>query len=154
MKRDSILLLLNLIIIHFFSTCLIYSQTSGKEGINLKLSNIRNHKGLIQIGVFRSEEGYPNKPAFGISIAKDTLKNGQLRLFIPLDKPGPVSLCILDDENSNDKMDYVLGIMPKEGFGFSNNPKITLRKEPPFRETAIMFKGGQTGMNVRMIYIY
>jgi len=118
------------------------------------LSNIRNKKGLIQIGVFRSENGYPNKPAYGLTFAKDTLKNGQLRLFIPVDKPGPVSLCILDDENSDGKMNYIFGIMPREGFGFSNNPKITLRKEPPFSETSYSFAGGSVRMNVRMVYIY
>ncbi|MGD0581701.1 MAG: DUF2141 domain-containing protein [Bacteroidales bacterium] len=124
------------------------------SGIELILSNIRKSDGLIQIGVFRSEVGYPDKPSFNFSLAKDTIKNGTMRFFFPVDKTGPVSICILDDDNRNEKMDYVLGILPKEGFGFSNNPKISLRGAPSFSTTSFSFSGGIKEVSVRMVYMH
>jgi uncharacterized protein (DUF2141 family) len=124
-----------------------------KSGVLLILSNIKKSDGLIQIGVFRSAEGYPDKPAYNFSLAKDTIKNSSMRFLIPVDKQGPVSLCILDDDNRNEKMDYILGIMPKEGFGFSNNPRISLRGAPPFSITSFSYNGGLKEISVRMVYM-
>ncbi|HVN59589.1 MAG TPA: DUF2141 domain-containing protein [Bacteroidales bacterium] len=129
------------------------SRNVEKTGVNLILGNIRPGKGLIRIGVFTSDTGYPDKPQYSFSVAKDTLQNGMLRLFIPLLKKSAVSLCVLDDENSNGRMDYVLGIMPKEGFAFSNNPRISLRGAPPFSSTSFDFDGGIKQVNVRMVYM-
>jgi len=128
-------------------------QTLNSDGIYLIISNIRNTNGLIQVGVFESEKGYPDNPAYSFSLSKDTISSGRLRLFIPVKSPGSYGLSILDDENRNGKMDYIFGIKPKEGFGFSNNPKITSRKPPPFMQTNFKFSGGKKPVSVRMVYI-
>ena len=128
-------------------------QSGAKNGIRLKLTNIRNGKGLIRIGVFTSDAGYPDKPSYNFSLGKDSIKNGMLRFYIPFEKAGPVSLSVLDDDNRNERMDYVFGIMPKEGFGFSNNPKITIRGFPPFKATSFNFTGGITEIAITMVYI-
>ncbi|HFU76072.1 MAG TPA: DUF2141 domain-containing protein [Arcobacter sp.] len=48
-------------------------------------------------------------------------------------------MAIFHDENNNKKLDInVLG-MPKEGFGFSNNPKISF-SEPSFKECSFKLK--------------
>ena len=142
-----------LLVMHLSDSGITYSQSTKKAGLYLTLTNIKNNKGLIRIGMFRSEEGYPDKPFYKFSFEKDSIKNGVLRAFIPLEKNGPVSLSILDDENRNEKMDYILGIMPKEGFGFSNNPKINLKGAPPFSATAVDFTGGIKEIAVRMTYM-
>ena len=154
MYLASILVLKSILFISRFpvsETDLLQSQQ--KDGIELVLTNIRNKTGLIRIGVFRADDGYPDKPAYNFSLAKDTTKNGRIRFLIPVDKNGPVSLCILDDENMNGKMDYIFGIMPKEGFGFSNNPRIKGLKEPPFSETSFTYSGGEKVVKVSLVYI-
>lgn len=123
-----------------------------EEGIELTISNIRNHKGLIRIGLYRSDAGFPDKPAESFTLAKDTISGGVLRLFIPSVKPGSFGFSILDDENRDGKMDYRFGIIPKEGFGFSNNPKVS-RKAPSFTETSVYYNGGLKKVRVKMVYI-
>jgi uncharacterized protein (DUF2141 family) len=124
-----------------------------KSGVELTLTNIRKSDGLIRIGVFRSEVGYPDKPLYKFSLAKDSINNGTIRFLIPVDGPGPVSLCILDDDNKNENMDYIFGILPKEGFGFSNNPKISLRGAPSFSTTSFIYEEGIKDISIRMIYM-
>ena len=124
-----------------------------KTGVELNISNIRNQTGLIRIGVFTSEEGYPDSPSMNYSLAKDTLNGGLLRLFVPLEETGSIAITVLDDENSNGKMDYIFGIKPREGFGFSNNPDVKSRKAPPFDTTLFNFTGGIQKIGITMKYI-
>jgi uncharacterized protein (DUF2141 family) len=140
--------------LHLYNQNQVTIQDSRKSnGIELIISNIRNKEGLIRIGVFNSGNGYPDNPLYSFSPSKDTIKSGKLRIFIPLKEPGSYSLSILDDENSNGKMDYLFRIMPREGFGFSNNPKITSRKAPSFEQTSFLFEKGIMQISVRMVYI-
>ena len=103
--------------------------------------------------MYNSGKGYPDKPEVSFSLAKDTIVSGKLRLFIQVKEPGSFGFSILDDENENRKMDYILGIIPKEGFGFSNNPRIRGMKEPPFEVTRFIYNGGRIVVTVRMVYI-
>jgi uncharacterized protein (DUF2141 family) len=123
------------------------------EGIELNINNIRNKKGLIQVCVFDSENGYPDKSQMKFTLSKDTIATGKLRVFIPVRNPGPLSITVLDDENKNEKMDFVFGIKPKEGFGFSNNPRVPGRKAPPYGDTRINYTGGMVVVVINMKYI-
>ena len=131
----------------------VNDQDNKKDGIELIINNIRNKKGLLQIGLFNSENGYPESSSNSFSLAKDTIFSGQLRFFIPVHQPCSFAITILDDENENGKMDRIFVIKPKEGFGFSNNPKIPGRKAPPFNETVIKYSGGRMEVIINMKYM-
>ena len=151
--RIKIWIVLLLAFVFFQSITIAQQDKTKKEGIFLTINNIRNKTGLMRIGVFLDEKGYPDAPAIGYSIAKDTIKNNRLRIFIPLAEQGSIAISVLDDENANGKMDFIFGIMPKEGFGFSNNPPVRSRKAPPFSITSFVFKGGNSSVTVDMKYI-
>jgi uncharacterized protein (DUF2141 family) len=129
------------------------SQLQNRNGIDLIISNIRNKTGYIQINVFDSETGYPGKAQIKFTLSKDTIVSGRLRIFIPLLKPGSFGITVLDDENKNEKMDFVFGIKPREGFGFSNNPRVPGRKPPSFNDTRINYSGGINEVVIYMKYI-
>jgi len=61
-------------------------------------------------------------------------------------------LLVLHDENGNAKLDKMLGI-PREGFGFSNNPK--LRMGPPKAHDVrfTLADGGETQQRVKLRYL-
>jgi uncharacterized protein (DUF2141 family) len=151
--KFAILILINISIISFREVESDNWQNINKEGIELLISNIRNKNGLLRIGVFSSAKGYPDYPSVFFSLSKDTISSGQLRLFIPVNFRESYSITILDDENNNGRIDYIFGIKPREGFGFSNNPKVTSRKPPPFEQTQFLFSGGKKKVSVRMVYI-
>jgi uncharacterized protein (DUF2141 family) len=130
-----------------------FSDQQVKNHIDLTINNLKGYNGLVRIGIFTSDTGYPDQPAFNYSLAKDTLKNGKLKLVIHVDKSSLISISVLDDENGNGEMDYKFGIMPKEGFGFSNNPKVTSKKAPPFNITSFRFSGGEKKIDINMVYM-
>ena len=84
------------------------------------VKNIRNAKGRLSIGVFKDAESFEKeKPYKIIIVPKKELVGGTVKATIELE-PGVYALSILDDENSDYKMEYNMVGMPKEGFGFSN----------------------------------
>jgi uncharacterized protein (DUF2141 family) len=106
------ILLIQLVLICSFA----FSQV-GQVSINI--SNIRNNKGSIRLGVYQNEKQYKTDKAFINKIVKkNSLNPNTLTVEIPLAE-GVYAIALMDDENDNGKMDYGL-ILPEEGFGFSN----------------------------------
>ena len=86
--------------------------------VKFKITNIRNNKGQIQLQFYKDETNFKaEKPYKEIYLSKEAVKNNYMEYTVEI--PGGLyGFAMLDDENSNRKMDY--GILPKEGFAFSN----------------------------------
>ncbi|HEX5644075.1 MAG TPA: DUF2141 domain-containing protein, partial [Erythrobacter sp.] len=67
-------------------------------------------------------------------------------------KPGRYAVALLHDENGNGKADRALGMMPKEGFGFSRDAKVQMGP-PSFTSAAFDFAGSGTTLTIRMRYM-
>lgn len=65
--------------------------------------------------------------------------------------PGTYALSLIHDENGNGKLDTALAI-PREGFGFSRNPKIAFG--PPKFAAAAFPINGSSSQSVRMKYMF
>ena len=66
--------------------------------------------------------------------------------------PGRYAIALLHDENSNGKADRALGMMPKEGFGFSRDAKV--RMGPPrFEEAVFEVADTPKAMAIKMRYM-
>jgi uncharacterized protein (DUF2141 family) len=126
---------------------------NNRDGIELIIDNIRSTRGVIRLGIYTSEAQYPDNPKITLTFPKDSLNQGQLKVFIPVKDNGSYAIAVLDDEINNNKMDYRLGLFPREGFGFSNNPKIRGLKEPSFSEKSFLFTGGIKTITINMVYI-
>lgn len=64
---------------------------------------------------------------------------------------GDYALALIHDENSNGRLDTVMGI-PREGFGFSRNPVIRFGP-PKFSQASIAVTSGAVDENVRVKYL-
>ena len=74
-------------------------------------------------------------------------------LFYNLEK-GVYAIILLHDENSNRKVDYnFTGIIPKEGYGASQN-KLNLLSPPSFEENAFEFDGTSSPLTIEIKVSY
>jgi uncharacterized protein (DUF2141 family) len=94
--------------------------------LTIKVTDLRNHKGQLIFGVFRSAQGFP--------IDSSKAVNWQIRpadadsvVFVASLPPGAYGASVLHDENKNGKMDKNLAGIPVEGYGVTNNPKPRFR---------------------------
>ena len=66
-------------------------------------------------------------------------------------KPGDYAVALLHDENDNGKADRAMGMMPKEGYGFSRDAPVKMA--PPKFQDAVFRQGeGTTRLAIKMRY--
>lgn len=103
----------------------LYAQSPGYAKLEITFTGFRNSEGQVAIGINSSEKGWPKTPLIELQWDKRKVLNGELRVVVEDMKYGEYAVSVLDDENLNLEMDKRMGI-PKEGYGFSNNPKVKM----------------------------
>jgi len=84
------------------------------------------------------------------TVSKSQASGGKLTVSYDL-KPGTYGIAILDDENSNGKMDYGM-VLPKEGFGFSDYYH-TGMSSPTFDKFDFTLKNENRSVQIKVRYL-
>ena len=114
------------------------------------IDGFRNQKGDAGLSIFNSPDGWPedNDKAFTHGPHPFSGTRTTITLQVP---PGRYALAALHDENSNHKLDRNFFGIPKEGFGFSNNPHVLLTA-PSFNTAAMQVTCPTTETTIHLIY--
>jgi len=117
-----------------------YAQTGT---ISVEISGINGPKGLMSIGLYSNEKGYPDKgKAYK---GKDVEVTGQTVVCtfkgVPL---GTYAIAIFHDTNSNGLLDKNFLGIPKEGYAFSNNLFGALGLPPSFKDASFKLVENKT----------
>lgn len=117
MIKNVIVTIINSLIPFFI---IFHSINTYAQNVELTIKGIRSTKGTLQVGVFKDNESFKKEKSYKeLKFAKTNIVNGILTVEFNLE-PGLFGFALLDDENSNTKMDYNFIGYPLEGFGFSN----------------------------------
>jgi uncharacterized protein (DUF2141 family) len=127
-------------------------SAAAQSELVVKIEGIRTSSGVIRIGLFKNRASYedttPNSPrAFRRAILP--IKNGtaQWRIEVPY---GVYAIKLYHDEDNSGKLKRSLVGRPKEGVGFSNNPKLG-NKAPDFDEVKFTVGQPQSSSTIQMI---
>ncbi len=119
--------------------------------INVSVEGLRNSNGVVTLTLYPDDVTRFLKPKGSLYVTKVNARAGLAQACIHLPAPGAYGLALYHDENANGKIDRNgLGI-PKEGFGFSNNPRIFL-SAPSFAKVRFVTNGGGSSTRIRMKY--
>ncbi|WP_233999979.1 DUF2141 domain-containing protein [Porphyrobacter sp. TH134] len=66
-------------------------------------------------------------------------------------KPGQYAVALLHDENNNGKADRAMGMMPKEGYGFSRDAPVNMAP-PKFKDAVMTLGEGASRIAIKMRY--
>ena len=127
------------------SPLLIGAADSG--AVELELSGLRSHHGLVQICLTRDSARFPECPKG----AQRTMPAAQASLRIEGLPSGAYAIALFHDENRNGRLDTMMGI-PREGFGFSRNPPIRFGA-PKFAAARFNVGAGETRQHVTLKYL-
>lgn len=119
--------------------------------IDLAITGLRSEKGNVLVCLSTNPDYFPDcgKDAKARKIKVAAARAGNIEITGV--KPGTYAVALIHDENANGKMDMRL-FLPREGFGFSRNPKI--RMGPPKFESSQFTVGAQDAhYAVHMNYI-
>ncbi len=119
-------------------------------GVDLSVEGLRSQKGVVRICLTRNPAHFPDCNADPKAVSR-TLPAAQAKRLSFADlAPGSYALALFHDENRNSRLDTFAAI-PREGFGFSRNPKIRFGA-PSFNQVAFPVTSAPVQVTVRMQY--
>ncbi|MHC5826145.1 MAG: DUF2141 domain-containing protein [Nostoc sp.] len=132
-----------------------FAKTVNAEPIatlTVVVNGIHHQKGEICLRLYPSERGFPTSSnsedqsgcvkITGSSVTKE---------FFGL-KPGTYAVAVVDDQNGNRKLDKDFFGIPKEGFGISKNPTVSIETgSPKFRDASFVVNKNTT-INITIKY--
>ncbi len=131
----------------FFTIGFSFAQT-----LNIQVTGIRNSSGNIRLAFYSNSPSFDDeKPLFIRTVSKKELYKNNLQISYSDLKPGIYGIAILDDENSNEKMDYGW-VLPNEGFGFSDYYHTGMTR-PKFDKFDFMLKNESKTVVIKVRYL-
>jgi uncharacterized protein (DUF2141 family) len=138
----------------YFTVLTLYSCLAWPASVSLTVTNLRSDEGYIRYILFASAAGFPDQADQGIrqgAVAAAQFKQESYHIELADLAPGAYALALIHDENANHKLDTNFLGIPKEGFGFSNNPRI-LFGPPSFEKASFELKEDQV-VTIEMRYL-
>ena len=128
---------------------------SAKPGrIYVTVNDLRNARGVVRACMTGNAQAFPKcGDAAGARSTVVNARTGTVTLMFDNVPPGRYAIALLHDENGNNKADRAMGMMPKEGFGFSRDAKV--RMGPPrFDDAVFEVDQGDRRLAIHMRYMF
>lgn len=111
----------------------------GNE-ISLEIKNLTSTCGTLRIGLFDSKNGFPSIDKVFKGVTLHNVSSNTKYIFDDVSN-GVYAIATFCDENKNGQLDTnILGV-PKEVYGFSNNPKVF--GKPTFGDSCFELTGSK-----------
>ena len=143
------------IIISLIAVFLFTASGFLKTDIIIKLLNIRSNKGNILISMYNKPDQFPDNPKWKYLIPKSKLMEQGNRFQIKDVLAGQYAIAIIDDENCDTLLQKNFLGIPKEGYGFSNNSKPSIKGAPSFEDCIFLVdEGGKKILEIELQYLF
>jgi uncharacterized protein (DUF2141 family) len=130
------------------------SGTSSGTDVTVTVTQLRSAEGMVLGCMTGDPARFPQcrsgKPSYHTVVDAHA---GQVTLTFADVAPGRYAIALLHDENGNGKADRALGMMPREGFGFSRDAKVVMGP-PRFEEAVFEVAEAPRSMAIRMRYMF
>lgn len=128
----------------------LLTAASAPPTVEVSITGLRNAKGQVLVCLTTNPKAFPDcsKDKASVRMAVKAADAGDFLIHAPA--AGTYAIAVVHDENSNNKMDLAI-FLPKEGFGFSRNPTITVG--PPSFKSASFAVTGDMRQSIKMKYM-
>lgn len=118
----------------------------------LQITNFRYLKGAVNVALFNSPDGFPSDATKAVRSGRFSVAESPLIVEFADLPYGHYAVTVHHDENMDGQLNCnALGI-PKEGIGFSRNPKIW-KGVPPFQRAVFEFDATAQIVPITMKYL-
>jgi uncharacterized protein (DUF2141 family) len=134
-----------------FIVTLLFSFSALAAPVKINFSQTMGKKGKILFAIFDSSAQFPN----GTAVKTGSVAiGGETEISAIVDLPvGEYAISVFLDENNNGRLDQNMLGIPRERFGFSNNPRI-LTSAPSYRDCAVRVLDQDNEMDIRLIKLF
>lgn len=126
------------------------ADTPGAD-LQVQLDGLRSARGVVHLCLTASAKRFLDCKGDRSAISRTVPAAKARSLDLGTVRPGTYALLIVHDENGNGKLDMTFGI-PREGFGFSNNPAMKPRA-PKWDEIHFTMPPSPLRQQVRVRYV-
>jgi uncharacterized protein (DUF2141 family) len=130
-------------------------STLNDTGCTLRIhvDGLRNSTGVVGAAIFRSPDGWPEDMKKSLNHWPTPISPGAHDATAVMKSlpPGNYGVVAIHDENRNHKLDRNFLGIPKEGFGFANNPHVGF-SAPAYQAAVVHVTCPVTAINIHLIY--
>ena len=120
--------------------------------LEIDVAGLRSNKGIILICLTANPASFPDCEGGKDSRLLRVFANKAGPIAVRGLAPGNYAVSLVHDENANGRLDKAI-LIPREGFGFSRNPKITFGP-PKFSAVEVAVGQGDVKIPVKMKYYF
>jgi uncharacterized protein (DUF2141 family) len=126
--------------------------TSGCT-LRIHVDGLRDSIGVVGAAIFKSSDGWPEDMSKALHHWPTAIAPGAREATAVMENlpPGDYGVVAIHDENKNHKLDRNFIGIPKEGFGFANNPRVGL-SAPPYKSAVVHVGCPATETSIHLIY--
>jgi uncharacterized protein (DUF2141 family) len=121
--------------------------------LRIHVDGLRNSKGVVGSVLFTSADGWPEDTRKAFRAGPTPIPPDQRQATVVWQNlpAGSYAVAAIHDENRNAHLDRNMFGIPKEGFGFANNPHIAF-SAPAFRSALIHVQCPETDTTIHLQY--
>jgi uncharacterized protein (DUF2141 family) len=120
--------------------------------LTVVVNGIKHQKGQICLGIYSHEKGFPLSTKNVVKSACKSITGSSIKQQFTGLKPGNYAVAVVDDQNGDRKLNRDFFGIPKEGFGISNNPTVSITTGTPKFSKASFSLSKNTTVNIDMKY--
>lgn len=112
---------------------------NAQNTIEVSMTGFKTNDGKAKIGLFIEEATFLREPE--MTLSSEIVNHTSEVTFTDI-PDGIYAISVYHDENDNGKLDLIMGVLPKEDNGTSNNPESVLGP-PKWKDSIFEVKGGE-----------
>ncbi len=119
--------------------------------LNVAIAGLKNSQGQVRFSLFNSAQGFPGGGEQAIAKGSTSAADATPTFTFENLQPGQYAVAVFHDVNGDGVLNRGLMGIPREGFGFSQNPKL-LMGAPSFKRAAITVDNGCLEICIQLKY--
>ncbi|MEL7190663.1 MAG: DUF2141 domain-containing protein [Pseudomonadota bacterium] len=128
-----------------------FASPAAAGDVEITITDLRSNKGVVRACMTTKEDIFPKCRKDPASYRTVVPAGKTVTIRFKDVKPGDYAIALLHDENDNGKADRALGMMPKEGYGFSRDAPVRMAP-PKFKDAVFELGTGPKKMTIKMRY--
>lgn len=128
----------------------VQAQTpSASAALDVTLKAVRDARGTVRVGLYRDPATF-RKEDKALAVQQVPAAAGEVTVSFRDLTPGRYAIMAYHDENGDGTLNRRFGMFPTEGYGLSNNPKVS--GPPAFDDSAFEVAAPETKLSIDLRY--
>lgn len=127
----------------------VQAETTSNAMLEVTLKAVRDARGALRVGLYREPATF-RKEDKAVAVEQVSAAPGEVVVRFRDLAPGRYAIMAYHDENGDGTLNRRFGMFPTEGYGLSNNPKVS--GPPAFDDSAFEVAAPETKLSIDLRY--